>query len=372
MTLYFRKAGVVCAVFLIAASVIVGADKPKSVILVISDGTGVSQITSLRYAEEDFQFSRFSVVGLFTTHANDKLITDSAAGGTAFATGQKTNNGMVAMLPDGTRIQTVLELVEKQGKATGLVATSQITHATPATFSAHVEDRDNEMEIARQQAVAGIEVMLGGGQQFFAENDSGDLTKQMQEDGYRYISTKQTLESVNTQSTKKLIGLFAKKGMPTASKRDISLAQMTQTATEILDNDEDGFFLMVEASQVDWAGHDNDGPEVVAEMQDMNSALKWMLDYRESHPDVLVLWVSDHETGGMAIGYGVSGHEREGVNVDYGPTAQKGRMEFGWTSDGHTGQMIPAFAIGPGAEHFSGVYDNTDIGKRLFKLLRSD
>lgn len=329
-------------------------EHPKSVVLLISDGTGMAQITALRYTADDFQLSRFHSVGLFTTHSLDKLVTDSAAGATAFATGYKTNNGMVSTLPDGTKPRTVLERAESRGKATGLVATSQITHATPACFSAHVEIRKNEMDIARQQAAQEIEVLLGGGQKFFLENDGGNLVESMVNNGYTYLDNKQALEQLNTTESEKVLGLFAESGMSAASERKISLSLMTQKAVETLDNDEDGFFLMVEASQVDWRAHGHEAEGVIAEMQDMNDALKWLLDYQQAHPEVLVLWVSDHETGGMAI--------------EYGSSVQKKKIEADWTTEGHTGQMVPAFAMGPGAEAFQGVYDNTDIGTRLLRI----
>lgn len=341
-------------VFVLFSTSAEAVEKPKSVILLISDGTGITQLTSLRYTSNDFQFTRFPTVGLFTTHSLDQLVTDSAAGATAFATGDKTDNGMVSMLPDGTKPKTVLELAEEKGKATGLVATSQITHATPACFSAHVKDRGNEMAIARQQTTAGIEVLLGGGTKFYETNDEGNLVTQMTNSGYAYLNKKDQLEQLETESAEKVLGLFAESGMKPASKREISLSLMSQKAVEILDNDPDGFFLMVEASQVDWRGHDNDADGVIAEMKDMNGAVKWLLDYQETHPDVLLLWVSDHETGGMAI--------------EYGSSVKDQKVEADWTSEGHTGQMIPAFAVGPGASEFAGVFDNTDVGKRLLRF----
>ncbi len=328
----------------------------KSVVLFISDGTGVSHLTALRYAGEDFQFPRFPVMGLFTTHALDRLVTDSAAGATAFATGEKTNNGMISMRPDGTALRTVLELAEEQGRATGLVATSQITHATPACFGAHVKARKMEMEIARQLSAQEIEVLFGGGQKFFLTNDeAGNLVEQMQQDGYRYVDTREALTSLGSENTERAIGLFAESGMQPAIAGRLPLALMTRKAVEILERDPDGFFLMVEASQVDWEGHDNDTDGIVAEMQDMNQAVRWLLNYQVQHPDVLVVWVSDHETGGFAVeGGDVAGDE---ITGDF-------------TSTHHTAQMVPAFAIGPGADHFAGIYDNTDVGKRLFEVFR--
>ncbi len=330
------------------------ASQPQSVIIMISDGTGISHITALRYSENHFQFPRFPVVGLFTAHSLDRLITDSAASATAYAVGEKTNNGMIAMLPDGTKPRTVLELAEAAGKATGLVATSQITHATPAAFAAHVESRGNEMEIARQMARQEIEVLLGGGQQFFLTNDeSGNLVNELVSQGYSYVDTRESLEELSTDNTEKVIGLFAESGMMPATEGRMPLELMAQKAVEILDNDPDGFFMMIEASQVDWESHDNDAEGILAEMKDMQGALRWILDYQQDHPEVLVVWISDHETGGVAV------------------EADNDQIQLDFTSGGHTAQMLPALAVGPQADRFGGVYDNTDIGKILLSLFRN-
>jgi len=351
---YFRYTVCFAAIYSLFLVQFVAASPPRSVVLIISDGTGVSQLTSLRYTSDQFQFNRFPVTGLFTTHALDDLITDSAASGTAIATGHKTNNGMVATLPDGTTPKTILELAEDQGKSTGLVATSQITHATPACFGSHVEDRDMEMEIARQLSRQNIEVLFGGGQKFFLNNNqSGNLVDSMKTAGYTYVDSRDMLTQLNPRTTTHALGLFAEVGMKPAKEGRMPLHLMTEKAVEILANDQDGFFLMVEASQVDWEGHDNDNEGIIAEMHDMNDAVEWVLDYQEEHPDLLVLWISDHETGGYAIA---------------GGSSDQYQVEGAFTSTHHTGQMIPAFAVGPGADQFSGVYDNTDIGKKLFKL----
>lgn len=326
--------------------------KPKSIILLISDGNGLSQLSALRYSTDDFQFNRFKSVGIVTTHPVGKLITDSAAGATAFATGEKTRNGMVSMLPDGTKPKTVLEIAEELGKSTGLVATSQLTHATPACFGAHAEARGEEMEIARQMAAQDIEVLLGGGQKFFLTNDNaGNLVQGMEHQGYTYIDNQNELSSLNTASTGKVIGLFAESGMQPAKEGRLPLELMTRKALEILSQDEDGFFLMVEASQVDWESHDNDSEGVIAEVKDMNNALKRMLDFQENNPEVLVAWIADHETGGLAVGENEDG------------------LDLLFASGGHTATMVPAFAKGPGEELFRGSYDNTDFGKHLIRLI---
>ena len=246
--------------FLITACTESQPEAPKSVVLLISDGTGVSHITALRYTSDSFAFSRMPVVGLFTTHSEDNRVTDSAASGTAFATGYKTNNHMLSVLPDSTtKPETLLEIAESEGKSTGLVATSQVTHATPAAFSSHVPSRYMEMEIARQQAAKDIEVLLGGGQQFYLQNDpAGNLIEQMTGNGYTYVETERELEQVDPSGTEKLIGLFAPKGMKPAKEGRMSLSLLTRKAVAILEKNHEGFFLMVEASQVDWEAHDND------------------------------------------------------------------------------------------------------------------
>lgn len=328
---------------------------PNSIVLMVSDGTGLAHISAVHYGAPDFQFPRFPVIGLFTTQSLDRIITDSAAGATAFAVGMKTNNGMLSMLPDGTSPKTLLERAEEAGMATGLVATSQLTHATPAAFASHVSSRNMEMEIARQMAAREIEVLLGGGQKFFLTNDQGgNLVEQMTGQGYSYLDTREALEAFDTEQNNRVLGLFAESGMPPAVEGRLPLSLMARKAVETLDNDPDGFFMMIEASQVDWQAHDNNEAGVLAEMEDMQNALRWLLDYQADHPDLLVVWVADHETGGVAVNTG------------------NNELELGFATGGHTAQMIPAFAIGPQAERFAGVYDNTDIGKTLQSLLSRD
>ena len=157
--------GKALAVAVIAA--MTSAAAPKNIILFIGDGMGASQLTTARYAKDNMEIARCPVGGLMTTHSADHFVTDSAASGTALATGFRTANGMIGQAPDGSPLKTALEVAEEQGKATGLVATSSITHATPASFSAHVASRKMEPEIAAQIAAQEIEVLLGGGRGFF-------------------------------------------------------------------------------------------------------------------------------------------------------------------------------------------------------------
>lgn len=333
----------------------------KNVIFIIADGTGLAQITAGQYNQVGkngfLNLQRMPVTGIVRTHSASSLITDSAAGATAYSCGQKTNNGMIAYLPDGTHCKTLLEIAEELGKSTGLVATSTITHATPASFAAHVQSRNNQAEIAAQYLNSGVEVFLGGGKEYFipqtepesAREDDRNLIREFQEAGYTYIEDAAALRSADSD---KLLGLFADSGME-SENRSPSLAEMTQKSLDILSQDQDGFFLMVEGSQIDWAGHGNDVQYLLREMADLDAAVKTILDFAQKDGETLVILTADHETGGMTLQQ----------SKDDSAT-----LEIYWTSDYHTGLPVAVMAYGPHAIRFTGWHDNTAIGKMIAEL----
>jgi len=337
------------------------AQQVKNVIFFIGDGMGISQVTAsriyLRGASGRFELEKMPVSGLVTTHSVDKLITDSAAGATAMATGYKTRNGVVGMSPDSIIFKTVLEAVKELGKSTGLIATSSITHATPACFASHVISRSQQAEIARQFIELGVEVILGGGKQYFIpqsvpgskRQDSLNLLEYAFRQEYEVIENKTQL---NRTRSDKVLGLFAM-GELKREGHQPSLANMTQKALEILNRDPEGFFLMVEGSQIDWAGHDNDFPGLVREMASFDSAVAVGLEFSQKNENTLVIVTADHETGGLLI----TGGDVDGKNID-----------VDWHYTAHTGQMVPLFAAGAGSPLFSGIKDNTDIALTLGKL----
>ena len=288
----------------------------RNVIFLIGDGMGVPYMTAHRYMKNDpktkeMELTEFDhyLVGQQTTYPDDELenITDSASAATAMSGGVKTYNNAIAVDHDKNKVKTVLEQAKENGKATGLVATSEITHATPAAFGAHNESRKNMDEIADDyydELVNGkhkIDVMLGGGKKNFVRSDR-NLAEAFQQDGFSYVTNRdELLNDKNNQ----ILGLFAEGGLPKMLDRTNetpSLAEMTTTALERLSKNENGFFLMVEGSQIDWAGHDNDIVGAMSEMEDFEQAFKVAIDYAKNDPHTLVIATADHSTGGLSLG----------------------------------------------------------------------
>ncbi|MCF7864853.1 MAG: alkaline phosphatase, partial [Kiritimatiellales bacterium] len=278
---------------------------PKNVILFIGDGMGIGQLTAAKYANGGLEMERCTVGGLVTTHCSNDMVTDSAAGGTALSTGHKTSKGTIAQTPDGTPLETVLEVAEDKGKSTGLVVTCGITHATPASFSAHVAKRNMEPQIAEQIAAKDIEVLLGGGRAFFIPRSEKGSKRKDDKDLLAVLKGKMTVVTNETELMKvgtpqRLAGFFAEVAMPKVSEGRISLATMTSKAIEVLAQNKAGFFLMVEGSQIDWGGHANDAGYIVSEMADFDKAVGVGLDFAQKGGDTLVVVTADHETGGFS------------------------------------------------------------------------
>ncbi|MFF2879428.1 alkaline phosphatase [Gottfriedia sp. NPDC057991] len=409
----------------------------RNVIFLIGDGMGVSYTTAYRYLKdnpktkevEQTEFDHY-LVGQQMTYPEDPMqnITDSAAAATAMSAGVKTYNAAIGVDNDGSRVKTVLEAAKEKGKATGLVATSEITHATPASYGAHDVSRKNMNAIADDyydELIKGghkIDVMLGGGLSNFVREDR-DLTKLFKKDGYSYVTNKnQMLKDKND----KVLGLFASGGMPKMIDRDDSmpsLSDMTNTAIEKLNRDKDGFFLMVEGSQIDWAGHDNDIVAAMSEMEDFEKAFKAAIAFAKKDKHTLVVATADHSTGGYSIGakgdynwYGapiaaakrtpdfmaeqiskgadVEKTLKSNINLELKPEEiqsvikvadSKNMLEIdnaieaifdnrsvtGWTTGGHTGEDVNVYAYGPGSQLFAGKIDNTDQAKNIFRILKN-
>jgi alkaline phosphatase len=336
-----------------------GQGLPRNIILFIGDGMGVAHITALKTVLGTVHLESFKTIGLLTTHATDGYITDSAAGATAMATGVATYQGAVSVSPTHEPLKTVLEYAEEQGKSTGLVATCRITHATPACFAAHVDKRSKENEIAEQLAQSKIEVLFGGGMQHFIparidgakRTDNKDLIDSLKA-SYKIVKTPEAFKKLGTPD--RVIGLWAMGNLPKAKSREISLAEMTRKAIDILSINKKGFFLMVEGSQIDWGGHDNDIDYILEEMIDFDEAVGVGLQFAEKDRNTLILVTSDHETGGLALEKG-SVEDRVIHSADF-------------TTTSHTGEMVPLFAYGPGSPLFGGIHANTYIGKTMIDL----
>lgn len=409
--------------------------KIKNVIVLIGDGMGPSYMTAHRYMKdnpktfemEQTEFDKH-LVGTQVTYPEDEHqnITDSASAATAMSSGIKTYNAAIAVDNDKTNVKTVLEQAKERGKSTGLVATSEITHATPAAFGAHDVSRKNMDAIANDyfdEKINGkhkVDVLLGGGVNNFVRKDR-NLTEEFKKDGYSYVTDRQQL--LNDKSDQ-ILGLFAPGGFDKMIDRNDkapSLAEMTNAAIERLNKNKNGFFLMVEGSQIDWAGHDNDVVAAMSEMEDFERAFKAAIEFAKKDKHTLVVATADHSTGGFSLGtkgeYNfdvkpikaakrtpdfMAAEIAKGANVeetlkkyidleltpeemksvnDVAPSKDVTKIDnaieaifnkrsyTGWTTDGHTGEDVGVYAFGPGKYLFAGVQENTNLAKRVFDIV---
>ena len=279
-------------------------DEPqaKKVIYFICDGMGISQVTLGRLASQrmgrPYHFDRIPSVGLASTRSRDSYVTDSAAAGTALATGVKTNNWSVGQDAEGQPLETLIDVAHRSGWATGVLTNTRVTHATPAAFTAHVWHRNEEAAIARQQAAKGYpDLLIGGGARFFGERERA----QFQANGFEVVTDVADLATVKGP---KVAGLIAGSHLPyriDADEGTPPLKDLTARAVELLEAQGKPFFLLVEAGKIDHAGHDHDAAAMIHEQLDMNEALGWALNYQQEHPDTLVVITSDHATGALGI-----------------------------------------------------------------------
>ena len=326
----------------------------KNIILMIGDGMGLTQTTAGMYANGNkTELEKFEYIGLHKSHASDNLITDSAAAATAFACGIKTYNGAIAVDDNKAPIPTILEEAEEKGLATGLVSTSTIVHATPASFIAHNESRRNYEAIAADFLKTDIDLFIGGGRKFFERReDERNLTAELNGKGYvvkDFVNS--DLLNLDIDPTKNFACYTSDdQPLPVAQGRNY-LPAVTKQSIEYLDAKagDNGFFLMVEGSQIDWGGHANKADYIISEFIDFDLALKEAVDFAEKDGNTLVVVTADHETGGFAIQ----------------TTSTMDSLVTAFTSDYHTATMIPVYALGPRADDFKGIYENIAIYDKM-------
>ncbi len=322
---------------------------PKNIILFIGDGMGLSQVTAGKIEKGTLEMERCPVTGLVTTWSASSFVTDSAAAATALSTGVKTRNGMLGESPDGNPLKNVTEYAEEMGKSTGVAVSCSLTHATPAGFIVHVPSRKMNPEIAAQIAASGIDVLFGGGLDYF-KPCLPELQKKMP-----VVFSTEEFRNLGTPTN--AAAILYPVHPPWSTDRELSLKELTQKAIQILSQDKDGFFLMVEGSQIDWAGHQNDATNLINEVVDFDTAVGAGLDFAEKNGQTLVIVTADHETGGFAV--------LDGSLQDHNIT------KTGFCSDHHSATMVPLFAYGPGSSVFSGIHDNTDVGKTMIQFIRA-
>lgn len=363
----------------------------KNVIYLIGDGMGFGAVSSLLLTEEEptgFEMAS-PVIGLSETCSANNYVTDSAAGGTALATGTRTNNGYVGADPDGNQLTSVLRKAQTYGMKTGIVVNTTLTEATPGAFYGGVISRKMVYDIAKQFTESEVDVAIGGGlDHFVGRPDSLDLTATLIEKGYDvYLNWETVLET----ESDKFVGILplydlhrreenngeasAAEGQEVClaaqmaalnedttrehlSEPTVYLEKATTKALDVLSrNNKDGFFLMIESAIIDGYGHNNDGEGMIVEMQEFNCTLRKMIEYVNQHPETLLVVTADHETGGTGVYY--NGHT----------PGNEGPLRLKFSTSGHTGTVVPIFAYGAGAENFAGVMKNTDIPKKIDALI---
>lgn len=378
----------------------------RNVIYLQGDGMGAAQRQLIRLATAgrhgDLAMDRLPVAGSMRTDSADTMeaVTDSAAAGTAIATGRRTYNGGVGVDAQGRRVPTALEVAKRSGRATGLVTTAAVTDASPAAFAAHVPDRVDQSEIARQYvADSRPDVILGGGEDWWypkgepgawpdrphtdrreaSHGTKGDLVERAKRTGYTHVSSRAELAETRAD---RVLGLFANEemfeyrgeGRGDRYQPSVPLPVMTQRALDILSRNDQGFFLMVEEEGIDAMGHANNAELAIEAGQAFDAAVAAVLDFVKTHPRTLVIVGGDHETGGLAIENTDIGDESgSGNSAEDGPFPIPGsHLEFtvDWTTDGHTGADTPLTATGPGASRLGGTIDNVDVFDAMVAAMR--
>ncbi len=324
MSIFIRT---VIAASITLASASAAANAPKNVIYLIGDGLATTHRQVAEYYLQEktgdkntrLAMNALPIAGINTTHSADSLVTDSAASGTALAAGVKTNNGMLGMLPDGTKVGTLLEAAQAQGKSTGLITTTRLTHATPAAFISKNVSRNNENDIAADYALSNVTYIAGGGYRHFVtgkdsrRTDGRDLVASMEKDDYRTFVGTESVSSFRGYKPKaedKVFAAFTASHAPYELDRMKnntmpSLAEMTEKGIELLAKNENGFFMMIEGGRIDHASHANDIASAVYDTLAFDAAVQKAVDfYNENPKDTLIVVVGDHETGGMGMGFG--------------------------------------------------------------------
>jgi alkaline phosphatase len=329
-------------------------EHPRNVILMIGDGMGLTQVSALLYQQNNqMALEAFPVVGFHKNPAVDNLITDSAAGATAFSCGLRTYEYAIGVDQDTLPCPTLLEQAKERGLATGMIATSSIVHATPAAFLAHQPMRIFYEAIAADYLKTEIDLLIGGGKRYFdRREDERNLLQLWKDRGYYiddYFNNELFVYSkLNPKSN--FVFFTADKDPVGAIQGRRYLPYAVRLGTDFLDNRPgDGFILMVEGSQIDWKGHGNEATELLLELQDFDKAIQEALDFAEKDGETLVIVTADHETGGL------------GIN----PGSKMKKLNLSFTTNGHTGSLVPVFAYGPGSERFSGIYENYEINHKI-------
>jgi len=373
-----KKNIILALFFVISFNIYSQESESPNIILMIGDGMGLTQISSGMYSNNNSTaLENFQYVGLSKTHSYDNLVTDSAAAGTAMSSGKKTQNKVLGLDHKGNPIKSILSICQDKGYSTALVATSNILHATPAAFFANIDYRYNYEPIAVQMTKSGVNYFVGGGEKYFnSREDKRNLINEMTENGYEIVYNISDFE----KSKSNYLGFFTAKDEPyyfykgvnysyreydeddynedepleDFTGRESYLARSAKATLGKLDEMGKPFFIMIEGSQIDWGGHDNDQKYMVSQFLEFNDAIEVVLDFAKKDKNTIVVVTADHETGGAAI-----------VRGKLSNSSIKNRF----ATTNHTASMVPVFSYGPKAHLFKGIYENTEIFNKLLSIV---
>lgn len=328
--------------------------KVKNVVLMIGDGMSLMDVYAAWVCNRGrLWLDNAQYIGLSATHCTDKLITDSGAGGTALATGHKTKYHAVGVDPEEKPLTTIIDLAKRKDKDAGIAVTCRLWDATPADFCCHNINRDNEQEIVADYPTSGVDFAFGGGAKYFTNRKDGrNIFEELKNQGY-YIA--RTWEELEKRESGKVFCVPYEVDTPLPDERGDLLARATMKGISLMNQNKNGFFMMVEGSQLDDYGHFNQLDMLMKELHDFDRTIGEVMKWAAKDGETLVVVTADHETGGLTL---------------HGGDLATGRIEAKFASTGHTGVMVPVYAFGPGAEEFTGFMDNTEIFWKIKKLMR--
>lgn len=328
--------------------------KVKNVVLMIGDGMSLMHVYSAWTANRGkLYLDNSQAVGLSKTYCADKLITDSGAGGTAIATGQKTKYHYVGVDPQGNELPSLITLSKAKGMSAGIAVTCRLWDATPADFCCHNVDRDDEFDLVADYVECGADYVVGGGAEKFENRPDGrNIFQELEAKGYQVARSWEEAQSLKDG---KIFAVTDKRDTPVPAERGDRLAQSALKGMEIMDKNKKGFFMMIEGSQLDDYGHFNDLDLLMQETHDFDRTVGKVFEWAAKDGETLVVVTADHETGGLTL-----------VDGDL----QKGEIKCKFSTGSHSGVMVPVYAFGPGAEHFTGLYENTAIFDKIATLLK--
>lgn len=316
--------------------------RPKNIILMIGDGNGLAQITSAMIANRGhLTVTRLKNIGLVKTASHDDLITDSAAGATAMATGNETNNRAIGVGPNGETLTNLISVTKEKGFNAAIVTTDAIYGATPSAFYAHRVERDDTPGLVEDLNKSGLDLFIAGGQ-----NEESTIGN---------VFNPKDLNSFETLSKPTAIYLGDNKAPSMKNGRGNALPKSVGLALNALSAQKEPFFLMVEGAQIDNGGHANSTSDIVEEMLDFDQTIAEVLRFADANKNTLVVITADHETSGFGI---VGGDVKEGT------------VQGDFLTVDHTGIMVPLFAYGPGADIFNGVYENTEVFYKILSVIK--